>query len=418
MVVRLLLACVLSSLLPSVALAQQKSATPTNGLLKIYLDCNNCFSDFIREEVDIVEYVRDPAEADVHVIVSSSETGSGGRERSVALLGMNRFKGTDFKMRALSESGDTEDTQRQRLATVIKIGLLNYLSIDGVAGGLTVDVEKAVQAGQAGPASDRWNHWVLSLQGQMAMNGEESNREQEFTGDLGADRITDMWKMTFGFEAEYRREDFDLDEDEPRRAVRTQRDFNALVARSLNDHWSVGGRANISSSSFDNVALRTFVGPAIEYNFHPYSQYTRRQLRVGYAVGPYHARYVEETLFFKTTDRLAQQQATITLDQREPWGSLQAGLEYSTFLPKPSRYRLQLDGDLNIRLARGLSLSIEGSTSRIRDQLSIPLRGITLEEVLLRQRRLRSGYEYDVQIGLTYTFGSMFNTIVNPRFGN
>jgi hypothetical protein len=53
----------------------------------------------------------------------------------------------------------------------------------------------------------------------------------------------------------------------------------------------------------------------------------------------------------------------------------------------------------------------------IRDQLSIPRRGITSEEVLLRLRRLRSGYEYDFQLGLTYTFGSIFNTIVNPRFG-
>jgi len=53
----------------------------------------------------------------------------------------------------------------------------------------------------------------------------------------------------------------------------------------------------------------------------------------------------------------------------------------------------------------------------IRDQLSIPRRGITSEEVLLRLRRLRSGYEYDFQLGLTYTFGSIFNTIVNQRFG-
>ena len=68
-------------------------------------------------------------------------------------------------------------------------------------------------------------------------------------------------------------------------------------------------------------------------------------------------------------------------------------------------------------MARGLSLTIEATTSRLRDQLSIPRRGVTSEEVLLRLRRLRSGYEYDLEIGLTYTFGSIFNTIVNPRFG-
>lgn len=405
----LVLACVVACLVPSSMSAQQ--------LLKVYLDCSFCFGNFIRDEVDMVEYVRDPAEADVHVIVTSAETGSGGRERAVSLIGLGRFEGMDFKLRALSESGDTEDTQRQRLATAITIGLLNYLSSEGVKGGLSVDVTQAARFGQTGPAADRWNHWVMSVQGSVSMSGEESNRTLDLNGDIGADHVTDRWKITMGFEVEYRREDFDLDEDEPLRAIRTQRDFDGLVARSLNEHWSIGGRASLDSSSFDNIALRTFGGPAIEYNFFPYSQYTRRQLRVGYSVGPYVAWYVEETLFFKTSDTLMRQEASVTIDQREPWGSLQGEVEYSAFLPRPSRYRVQLEADVNVRLARGLSLSVEGTTSRIRDQLSIPRRGVTPEEVLLRLRRLRSGYDYDLQIGLTHTFGSIFSTIVNPRFG-
>src|SRR5688500_18086178 len=410
---RLIIGLVLACVVPSGVFAQD-----ANGKLKIYLDCNNCFGDYIREEVDIVEYVRDPAEADVHILVSQSDTGSGGTERAVALIGVGRFKGLDFKSRALSQSADTEDTQRQRIATAITIGLLNYIASDGVSGGLAVEVEQTAQAGQAGPVTDPWNFWVMSLQVSIAMAGEESSRQLDLGAEIAADRITDDWKITFGVEIEHRREDFDLDEDEPLRAERNERDFDGLVARSLDDHWSVGGRASIDSSTFENIALRSFIGPAIEYNLFPYSQYTRRQLRLGYAIGPYYARYREETLLFKLSDKMTQQQALLTIDQREPWGSLQAELEYSTFLPDASLYRIDLEGEVNVRLARGLSLSLEGATSRIRDQLSIPRRGVTPEEVLLRLRRLRSGYEYNLQIGLTYTFGSIFNTIVNPRFGN
>jgi hypothetical protein len=409
---RLVIGLILACVLPSSVFAQGATAR-----LKVYLDCGDCFGDYIREEVDMVEYVRDPAEADVHILVSRSDTGSGGTERAVALIGVGRFKGLDFKARALSQSGDTEDTQRQRLATAITIGLLNYLSSDGVSGGLSVDVEQTAQAAQAGPQTDPWNFWVMSLQGSVAMSGEESSRELDLGAEFGVDRITNDWKITMGAEIEYRREDFDLDEDEPLRAERNERDFDGLIARSLSEHWSVGARASIDSSTFENIAVRSFIGPAIEYNLFPYSQYTRRQLRIGYAAGPYYARYREETLLFRMSDRMAQQQASVTIDQREPWGSLQAEVEYSTFLPDTSLYRIQLEGDVNVRLARGLSLSVEGTTSRIRDQLSIPRRGVTAEEVLLRLRRLRSGYEYDLQIGLTYTFGSIFNTIVNPRFG-
>ena len=122
MMCRLVVGLVIACVVPSSVRAQDASAR-----LKVYLDCNNCFGDYIREEVDMVEYVRDPAEADVHIIVSQSDTGSGGIERAVALIGLGRFKGMDFKLRAISQSGDTEDTQRQRLATAITIGLLNYL---------------------------------------------------------------------------------------------------------------------------------------------------------------------------------------------------------------------------------------------------------------------------------------------------
>ena len=67
--------------------------------------------------------------------------------------------------------------------------------------------------------------------------------------------------------------------------------------------------------------------------------------------------------------------------------------------------------------SRYRSVSLEGSASRIRDQVSLPRRDATPEEVLLRLRRLQSGFEYSFDVGFTYTFGSIFNNIVNPRFG-
>ena len=52
----------------------------------------------------------------------------------------------------------------------------------------------------------------------------------------------------------------------------------------------------------------------------------------------------------------------------------------------------------------------------LRDQIALPARGATDEEILLRIRRLQTGYEYNVGLSLTYTFGSIFSSVVNPRF--
>ena len=106
------------------------------------------------------------------------------------------------------------------------------------------------------------------------------------------------------------------------------------------------------------------------------------------------------------------------LDVRQPWGSLEGGVEFSQYLHDRSKYRIEFDGEVSLQLVRGLSLDLEGSASRIRDQISLPRRGATPEEVLLQLRELQSGYEVRFSFGISYSFGSIFNNVVNPRFGN
>jgi hypothetical protein len=74
-------------------------------------------------------------------------------------------------------------------------------------------------------------------------------------------------------------------------------------------------------------------------------------------------------------------------------------------------------GSLSIRLFKGLSFDIFGSFERIRDQLSLVKGEISEADLLLRRRQLETGYSYRGQIGLSYTFGSMYSNVVNPRFG-
>jgi hypothetical protein len=57
-----------------------------------------------------------------------------------------------------------------------------------------------------------------------------------------------------------------------------------------------------------------------------------------------------------------------------------------------------------------------GSAARIRDQLYLRAGEATDEEILLRRRQLATSYRYSMFVGVGYTFGSIFNNIVNPRF--
>jgi hypothetical protein len=409
-------------LLPWAAEAQprpEQPDSPAPGAVKVFLDCNACFADFLRADVTFVEYVRDRTQADVHVLVTRAETGSGGREYTLAFIGEPpRFEGVDHTLKTVTTTSDPEDTIRRQLATALRVGLLNYVTRDSVPPELNVTVESDVEHPAGQPQVDPWNLWVFSVRGSASFSGEESRREREIGADLGASRITPDWKITMGAEIEHEVEKFDLDEEVPVDVERRHREFQTLVVKGLGEHWSVGAETDLESSTFDNTKLVVGAAPAVEYNVFPYSMYTRRQLRAQYSIGVDHVKYYEVTLFGKTEQTLPRHELSLTYEQRERWGSIEAQTEWSQYLHDLGRTRLEARGQLSLRIARGPSVDAELDASRIRDQLFLPLRGATPEEVLLRLRRLQSGYEYGFRFSLTYTFGSIFSSIVNPRFGS
>ena len=69
-----------------------------------------------------------------------------------------------------------------------------------------------------------------------------------------------------------------------------------------------------------------------------------------------------------------------------------------------------------MRLSKGLQIGVNGFYSRVRDQIGIPRGQLTDEQILVRQRVLQTNYFYGAFVNVSYTFGSIFNTVVNPRF--
>ena len=51
------------------------------------------------------------------------------------------------------------------------------------------------------------------------------------------------------------------------------------------------------------------------------------------------------------------------------------------------------------------------------DQVKLGEKLSTEEEILLRLRQLATGHRYSINFGVTYSFGSLSNATVNPRFG-
>jgi len=389
--------------------------TDANGdLPMIYVDCRSCDQDYFRSEILMADFVRDRQLADVHILFNRERTGSGGVQFIMEFIGRNRFDGLrDTLIRSFTDS-DTDDTIREGLAETIRLGLVRYLARTSQADNLSLSYSRPSASTEV---TDKWNYWVFSIDMNTWLNGQKSMRSINMYGNVNARRVTEDLKLSFGVWGNYNENKFDYNDVQTLSLTRSK-GGNARAYFAIDDHWSWGPSSSIWSSTFSNRSSQWSGSLGVEYNLFPYSEYTRRQLRFKTTANLSYVDYLEETIYSKKTEWLGQQSMSVALELVQPWGTIDGSLSGSYYLHDIDLYSVNLDGNLSLRLIEGLSLTMDGNISRVRDQLNLPRGGASEEEVLLRQKELATNYRYWTSFGFRYTFGSRYNNVVNPRFGN
>jgi hypothetical protein len=424
MISRHFLCCCFCALGVLVSVAATSAQEVKHEIARVFLDCNRCDEDYLKKEVAFIDYVRNREDADVHVLVTTQGTGGGGAQWTLKFIGLGAYQGIDHTLIYNQPQTATPDETRAGFAEVFKLGLVRYASNTALADRLHVTFKKPEgEESKTTPQNDPWNFWVYRLRTSGHVNGEESSNGRSIGGSFAASRTTDAWRMGLETEANYRDNEFVLDDDEEEGAKETilsvSRDLEAdgILVKTLTQHWSLGVLGTANSQTFRNFVLRTRVASGIEYDVYPYSESTRRMLTVQYTLGYDYHRYREVTIYDKLREQLFDHRAELGLSLRQPWGSANAQLAVSQYLTQPSKYSLGFEGGAAIRLFKGFSVDVFGEFSRTRDQIYLPRGAASTEEILLRQRQLATGYQYFFNFGVSYSFGSIFNNIVNPRFG-
>lgn len=415
--ISVLVVCLLGTT-AAAASSQDAQTVDRTDALRVFLDCNSCDENYLRTEITFINYVRDRADADVHVLVTTQGTGGGGIEYTIKYIGLGRFAGADQSLTYVSPQTATDDERREGFAAVFRLGLVRYAAETSLATRLKVTFDAPKDTAAAASVRDPWDFWAFRVGISGAFEGQESGNERRMRGFLSANRTTDAWKLIFSASGNYGQEEFVLEEGDIYTSVSRNTDANALVAKSLTEHWSLGAVGALQSSIFSNYELRTRAAAGPEYNVFPYSESTRRILALLYTVGVERADYHEITIFGKDAETLVDHRFETTLNLRQPWGSAFASVEMVQYLNQPDKYRVTASGNVEFRLFKGFSVDLFAQASRRRDQLSLRRGDATNEEILVRQRELATGYQYDFGFGISYAFGSIFNNVVNPRFRN
>jgi hypothetical protein len=407
------------------------SATLQSEAIRVFLDCQGqrrgCDRDFIVTEINFVNWMRDRFDSDVQILSQGVSNGGGGTEYTITFLGRGRFEGLVDTLRLNTLPNDADDRIRRDLARTFKLGLARFVARSPLASRVNLSYSSPFGASQqqasAANLKDKWNLWTFSTNFNGDMRAEERQQSLSTSLSLSANRSTADWKLNFSVSGNINEQQFKIPASATRPAftvTNEQRTYNvnSLMVKSLSQHLSAGLKLGAGYSDFLNHDVAIRAQPAIEYNFFPWTEQTQRQLTVLYNIGPNYYDYQRTTVFDEDRETRLSQQLTASYVARQAWGTSNISLDWLNYLHDFDRNHLTLSGNADLRIGRGLSLTLRGSASKVNDQIYLPAEGNSEEEILLQRQALQTGFRLSANVGVRYTFGSIYNTIVNQRFSS
>ncbi len=373
--------------------------------------------NYFKEEIPIVNFVRDRKEADIHILFTSQRTAVGGTDFTLYFIGQNNLANIKDTIEYLTNQNDTEDMSRKKMLKALELGLVNYLIRSDLTNGINISLKKPLKKIKQ---KDNWDYWLFRTSLSGNYNGQANQKVMYLNGSFFADRTTKDSKVNFSINSSYDENKYIYDNGVEKTEIlnisRAQ-SFNAYVIKSIDRNWSWGIWGGINTSSYANINISAYAAPEIEFNIFPYSVSNERQFRIDYQVKHIYNKYMQETIFLKNEEDLWSNSLNLTLSLIRPWGNISINAYGSNYLNDFNLFDLGVSSSVSMELYNGLSINFNIAYSKIQDQISLPLTSGTLEDVLTQSMQVQTNYKYWGGFGISYSFGSIYNNVVNPRFG-
>ncbi len=406
------------------SLSSGAQSTPGNKKLKVFIDCSDTWCDmtFIRSEINIVDFMLDPIASDVHVLITSQNTGSGGNRYQLIFFGQNHFKNLHDTVDFNTDPNQTNFEVRDLLLKYLKLGLAPFVAKTDAARDVTIIFKKAETGNKDTDdqsKKDPWNYWVYRIGVNGDMNADAVYKENRFSGNISANRTTEDLKLFFGTSTSANKSVFEYEDSGITQKIIVKNhnyDFHHYLIKSLDPYWSWGYETRFHRSSFSNYKGQILLRAAIEYDIFPYSEVNTRYFTVSYGFTFRRNRYFDTTIYDKIKETLLGHRADANMTFNQKWGTSSLGISYQNYFHNWKLFNLGVNAYINFRITGGLSFNVFFFGGLTRDQIYLPRGGASEQEILTRRRQIASGYNISTSFGLNYRFGSKVNNFVNPRF--
>lgn len=381
----------------------------------------------LKQQINYVDHTLDPATADLHIFIAKQHLGARGRKYIYEFTGKQALADNNLQFEFTADNTMTSIEIDQAIIDRLELALVGFLAGTNYAPSVSIVIDSVLTNEVAMPDENStvvvsgfdWDSWIFEVFSNFRFQQSSFRSTSDFRMGLRVDRSTPELRIRLNpFYSNWVRTVTTSDENGQPKDVRSSRKQISLwgsVVKSIGDHWSVGLFGSAQHHSFRNIDLGTWLAPAIEYNFFSYDEVPFKEFTAAYRLGWVQNNYLEETIFLQTKEHLARHLLDVNLRLRQKWGNLFTGVSAGAYLNDHNMNRFSFNARCDVRILKGLSVNLGGRYEIINDQINLPRGDASLEEILLGQTQLATNFDADLRFGLSYTFGSLYNNVVNTR---
>jgi hypothetical protein len=395
----------------------------TKKSVKVFLNCPNswCWQDYLRTQTTWAYFVQDQFVADVNLRINSLENGSGGSQYKLIFEGLGKIAHLQDTVWFSTNGIQTDNEVRDVLLKHVQLGLVRYAmqtESHDVLRISSADSSDREEIGQgSNPPEDPFNAWVYNLSFWGNGDGQKSNKNMNLGAWFAANQVKETHRLKLAGRYNTRINKYDYNGEKSTYRVDSYRS-SAFFVKSLNQHWSAGCFNSWTRSTYDNLDNSWVNSLALEYNLFPYKESQTRQLTASLYAGSQYNQYQSITIYLKTKEWRPIGRFNVQGSFNPSWGSASIGISSLALLDDVKKNSTSIDLSISARIFKGLSISLDGSFSFIRNQINLPLKDVSIDQLFLSQQIIATSFSYYFYASVNYRFGSIFNNVVNTRFNN
>ncbi len=383
--------------------------------ITVFLDCAFCNENQVKKELNYLNFAIDPLRSNVHVFLTRQSLPSGSNKYRVEVIGQEAWAGEKISFDFLSDPQATNLQQDELIIKKIAIGLAPFIAKTTLAEDMELTIHKENKPVNT-PISvpNFWNNFIYDLGFNMSFNGDANQSTLKLGSTIELNNVSPEWRTRINSSLNYQEKNISTSDKEIL-AIQRNQNTSLGVVKSIDDHFSMGLFNSYYANTFTNIDFSFWFAPAVEYNIFPYDDVPIREFTIAYRLGYMKRKYAEETIYSVLEEQLYRQMLDINFRMRRPWGNVFAGISGSNFMDDWSKNRFVFNGSLSVRVLKGLQIRLGGNYQIINDQISLPKGEASVEDLLLAQRQAATNFQASMNIGMNYTFGALYNNVVNTR---